>query len=90
MASSTSSAPSVTGSCATTCFDRNTEPRYEELRADQKAISDQVSAMVNGQKKFAGVSKARVMEDDYPIELRKESLRKLRWWIRSASILRII
>ena len=71
MASSTSSAPSVTGSCTTTCIDGNTELRYKELRADQKAISDQVLAMVNGRKNFAGVSKARVMEDNYPIELFK-------------------
>ena len=73
MASSSASAPSVTGSCATTCFDGNTEPRYEELRADRKAISNQVSALVNGKKKFAGVSKQRVMEDDYPIELFDEA-----------------
>ena len=29
--------------------------------------------MVNGRKKFAGVSKARVMEDDYPIKLFEEA-----------------
>ena len=73
MASAPASAPSVTSSCATTCFDGNTEPRYEELRADRKAISNQVSALVNGKKKFAGVSKQRVMEDDYPIELFDEA-----------------
>ena len=58
-------APSY-GSCATSIFNGNTEPRYEELRADRKAISEQISTMVNSRKPFAGRSVADMMEA--PIE----------------------
>ena len=62
------SAPSV-ASCATTCFDGSTEPRYEDLRNDRKAISDQVSRMVNGRKPFEQMTKVQLMSTDIPIEL---------------------
>ena len=58
-------APSY-GSCATSIFNGNTEPRYEELRADRKAISEQISLMVNSRKPFAGRTVAEMMEA--PIE----------------------
>ena len=54
-------APSY-GSCATSIFNGNTEPRYEELRANRKAISEQISMMVNARKPFAGRTVAEMME----------------------------
>ena len=88
-----SSAPSV-ASCATTCFDGSTDPRYEDLRNDRKAISDQVSRMVNGRKPFESMTREQLMSTNIPIEtfnqaqdidsLRLDIAHNVRNWIKKA------
>ena len=45
-----------TSSSLTTIFDGNSEPRYEELRADQKFISKAIKKFQESRRKFDAVT----------------------------------
>ena len=80
-----------TSSSLTTIFDGNTEPRYEELRADQKFISKAIKNFQESRRKFHAVTEEE-LDSDFGLvdeavdvdQMRSDIALNIRSWIAKA------
>ena len=80
-----------TSSSLTTIFDGNSEPRYEELRADRKFISNAIKKFQESRRKFDAVTEGE-LDSDFGLvdeamdvdQMRSDIALNIRSWIAKA------